>query len=74
MAAGELFDISEGTVRTALLRMAAAGELIAVDGSYELAGALLERQSRQDRSRATRGRAEGVGRPVDPRRRARRAT
>jgi phenylacetic acid degradation operon negative regulatory protein len=53
VAAGELFDINEGAVRTALSRMAASGELRAVDGSYELTGALLDRQSRQDRSRAT---------------------
>lgn len=53
VAAGELFAINEGTVRTALSRMAASGEVVAVDGSYELAGALLERQVRQDRSRAT---------------------
>lgn len=55
VAAGELFDINEGTVRTALSRMTAAGELRAVEGSYELAGDLLERQTRQDRSRAGGG-------------------
>ncbi|MEJ5255632.1 MAG: PaaX family transcriptional regulator C-terminal domain-containing protein [Acidimicrobiales bacterium] len=49
--AGELFGISEGTVRTAISRMVAAGELEAVDGSYRLAGQLLERQARQDASR-----------------------
>lgn len=59
VAAGELFDISGGTVRTALSRMAAAGEVIAVDGSYELVGVLLERQARQDRSRASDGVAPG---------------
>lgn len=61
VAAGELFGVSEGTVRTALSRMVAAGEVRMVDGWYELAGPLLERQQRQDRSRvdATHGRAEG---------------
>ncbi len=49
--AGQLFEIPEGTIRVALSRMVAAGELRGVDGSYELAGRLLERQSRQDTSR-----------------------
>jgi phenylacetic acid degradation operon negative regulatory protein len=49
---GELFGIAEGTTRTALSRMVAAGELVAEDGSYRLAGAaLLDRQARQDMSR-----------------------
>jgi phenylacetic acid degradation operon negative regulatory protein len=50
---GALFGLAEGTVRTALSRMAAAGEL-ARDGSgrYALAGPLLRRQARQDESRA----------------------
>lgn len=49
---GELFGIAEGTTRTALSRMVTAGELVAEDGSYRLAGApLLERQARQDMSR-----------------------
>lgn len=40
-------------MRTALSRMVAAGEAIrGPDGSYELAGALVERQRRQDASRA----------------------
>lgn len=48
----ELFGISEGTARTALSRMVAAGELTADDGSYLLTGArLLERQARQSASR-----------------------
>lgn len=49
--AGRLFDIAEGTIRVALSRMVAAGELAAGDGSYQLAGRLLERQDRQDASR-----------------------
>ena len=48
---GELFGIAEGTTRTALSRMVAAGELEAEGGSYRLAGHLLARQARQDISR-----------------------
>ncbi len=49
---GDLFGIAEGTTRTALHRMVAAGELVAFDGTYELAGHLLVRQARQDESRS----------------------
>jgi phenylacetic acid degradation operon negative regulatory protein len=52
---GELFGIAEGTTRTAMSRMVAAGELVAEDGSYRLAGRLLERQARQDVSRKPPG-------------------
>lgn len=48
---GELFGIAEGTTRTALSRMVAAGELAIYDGSYRLTGHLLARQARQDISR-----------------------
>ena len=34
--------------------MQAMGELVAVDGAYELSGHLLERQARQDQSRVGR--------------------
>lgn len=52
---GELFGIAEGTTRTALSRMVAAGELEAVgDGRYRLAGALLARRHRQQQSRRPR--------------------
>src|SRR3954452_16238630 len=55
--AGELFGIAEGTVRVALSRMVAAGELeTAGDGRYQLAGHLLDRQARQDQSRRPPGR------------------
>lgn len=56
-----LFGITEGTARTALSRMVAAGELTADDRSYELSGArLLERQARQAASRrASRRRWNG---------------
>lgn len=47
-----LFGISEGTTRVAISRMLAAGELEAVDGRYRLAGHLLDRQARQERSRS----------------------
>ena len=49
---GELFDIAEGTIRVALSRMVAAGDLRQVDGDYELTERLTERQSRQDQSRS----------------------
>ena len=45
-----LFDISEGTGRVALSRMVAAGELVADGDGYALAGPLLDRSARQDRS------------------------
>ncbi len=50
---GELFGLSEGATRTALSRMAAAGEVEAVDGSYHLAGPLLARHARQRSARAS---------------------
>lgn len=49
--AAALFGITEGTVRTALSRMVAAGELTTVDGEYTLAGTLVARQTRQSESR-----------------------
>lgn len=59
--AGELFGIAEGTTRTALSRMLAAGELESVDGRYRLAGHLLARQARQEASRHPRLRREWDG-------------
>jgi phenylacetic acid degradation operon negative regulatory protein len=50
--AGELFEIAEGTVRVALSRMVAAGDLRHVDGDYELSDRLVRRQARQDQSRS----------------------
>jgi len=55
--AGQLFGIAEGTVRVAVSRMLAAGELEADDGRYALSGRLLARQERQDTSRHPRTRA-----------------
>ena len=46
-----LFGISDGTVRTALSRMVAAGELVGEDGVYRLDGPLLARQREQDAGR-----------------------
>lgn len=46
-----LFGISEGSSRTALSRMATAGEAVSEDGGYRLAGRLVERQGRQAASR-----------------------
>jgi phenylacetic acid degradation operon negative regulatory protein len=54
---GELFGIAEGTVRVAISRMLAAGELVADDGHYRLAGHLLTRQARQHLSRTGTTRA-----------------
>jgi phenylacetic acid degradation operon negative regulatory protein len=49
---GELFGIAEGTTRTAISRMVAAGELVAeAESAYRLSGHLLDRQTRQDLSR-----------------------
>jgi len=51
VASGALFGIAEGTTRTAISRMVAAGELIASGDGYALAGHLLDRQARQAESR-----------------------
>jgi len=48
-----LFGLSEGTVRTAISRMAAAGDLVAEHDGYRMAGPLLERQARQRASRSS---------------------
>jgi phenylacetic acid degradation operon negative regulatory protein len=44
----EPFGIAPGTMRTALSRMVAAGELVNHGGDYELRGRLLERKEAQD--------------------------
>jgi phenylacetic acid degradation operon negative regulatory protein len=46
-----LFDLADGTVRTALSRMVAAGDLVNDDGTYRLAERLVERQAQQDAGR-----------------------
>jgi phenylacetic acid degradation operon negative regulatory protein len=43
-----LFDLADGAVRTALSRMVAGGDLVNDDGTYRLAGRLVERQAQQD--------------------------
>lgn len=48
---GELFGIAEGTIRVALSRMVAAGDLAQVSGDYQLTRRLRARQARQDQSR-----------------------
>ncbi|MFI0355214.1 PaaX family transcriptional regulator C-terminal domain-containing protein [Actinomadura sp. 9N407] len=53
---GELFGIAEGTIRVALSRMVAAGDLVQADGAYELPERLVRRQARQDESRFPRTR------------------
>jgi phenylacetic acid degradation operon negative regulatory protein len=51
---GEVFGIAEGTVRTALSRMASAGEVVGEGGAYRLTGRLLDRHARQLESRRPR--------------------
>ncbi|GAA3929865.1 PaaX family transcriptional regulator C-terminal domain-containing protein [Actinomadura viridis] len=54
---GELFGIAEGTIRVALSRMVASGDLVqAGGGEYELPERLRLRQARQDESRSPRTR------------------
>lgn len=56
---GELFGLSEGATRTALSRMASAGDVEADGSGYRLAGALLDRHARQQAAR------DAVPRPWD---------
>lgn len=51
---GGLFGVAEGTVRVALSRMVAAGDLDQDESGYGLTARLLDRQARQDESRAPR--------------------
>lgn len=48
VALGSVFGMAEGTIRTALSRMVATGEIEAVGGHYELGDRLLLRQANQD--------------------------
>ncbi|MDT5018992.1 MAG: phenylacetic acid degradation operon negative regulatory protein [Mycobacterium sp.] len=48
VAIASLFGISDGAARTCLWRMVSNGELASDDGTYSLAGALLERRQRVD--------------------------
>jgi phenylacetic acid degradation operon negative regulatory protein len=55
VAAGALFELGPGTMRTAVSRMVADGELIAVGGGqFELGTTLLDRQQRLDVGREGR--------------------
>ena len=67
VAVGELFGIAAGTMRTALSRMVAAGELTVDGDGYRLVGRLLERKAAQDIGR--RPAPRHVGRRVVGRRR-----
>lgn len=58
---GELFGLREGATRTALSRMASAGELVADDGHYVLSGALLDRHARQQEARRSEERRRWDG-------------
>lgn len=81
VALAELFGIAGGTMRTALSRLVAAGDLTVDDGRYRLVGRLLDRQHAQDTGRRAPGRSwDGTWltaialderRPLDERRRAR---
>lgn len=48
VAIASLFGISDGAARTCLWRMVSNGELTSEDGTYALAGGLLERRQRVD--------------------------
>lgn len=51
VAMAELFDIPGGTMRTALSRMVATGDVESIDGRYRLAGRQVDRQGAQDEGR-----------------------
>jgi phenylacetic acid degradation operon negative regulatory protein len=51
VALGDLFGLAEGTIRTAVSRMLAAGEVEATDGWYELGAPMRPRQASQDAGR-----------------------
>ena len=51
VALAELFGISGGTMRTALSRLAAAGDVVVDDARYSLAPRLVARQASQDAGR-----------------------
>jgi phenylacetic acid degradation operon negative regulatory protein len=72
IAIGGLFGLNGNRTRVALSRMAANGEVVAVDGRYRLTGHLLDRQARQRQSRAAeRRRWDGRWTTVVVRERAR---
>ncbi|RNL80132.1 PaaX family transcriptional regulator C-terminal domain-containing protein [Nocardioides marmorisolisilvae] len=58
--AGEMFGISDSTLRVALTRMVANGDLDRTDGSYRLSPRMLERQRKQDAALDPAGRWDGT--------------
>ncbi len=75
--------MAPGTLRTALSRMAANGEVASTEGRYRLVGRMIERQREQDEGRSSAGAAwdctwwsatvDGGRRPATERRRLRSA-
>ena len=57
MTLADVFGIAPGTMRTALSRLVATGELTATDGGYRLVGRLLERKAAQDIGHRPAGRS-----------------
>ena len=70
VAVGELFGIAPGTMRTALSRMVAAGELSIDDDGYRLVRAGCSSARRPRTSAGVRRRAAGTGRGGSPSSRA----
>ncbi len=60
VGAGELFEIAEPTLRVALTRMVATGDLERTDSTYRLSARLLERQRRQDAALESAGEWDGT--------------
>ena len=54
IAVGELFEVPEGTVRTALSRLVADNEVVLLDGSYQMSDAFSARQQALDSGRRSR--------------------
>lgn len=54
ITAAGLLGVGEGAVRTALSRMVAAGEVVSVDGVYELVGIMRDRRADQAEDRTVR--------------------
>lgn len=60
VALAELFDISAGSMRTALSRLVAAGDVVTADGRYSLTPRLVARQTTQDVGRRSPGDWDGA--------------
>ena len=61
VAMASLFGISDGAARTCLWRMVSNGELTSGEGTYALAGGLLERRQRVDEASSMTCRDSAVG-------------